>query len=138
MRAAPLRDGLSKLSAGLLLFAIATAPLPFGSAEPAVISWWCAVLGVATMCAPIRQFGATQFAFFGAVALVIAAYGLVLHEQLAAQPWFSVSRPDPIWQDAADALGRALEPSASIARHEPFYAIGSPLVCILALACGFL
>jgi O-antigen ligase len=49
-----------------------------------------------------------------------------------------VATVDPLWKEASEALHTQLEPSASIARHAPFFAIGSPLVCALALVCGFL
>jgi hypothetical protein len=58
-------------------------------------------------------------------AAVVAAYGVVLHEQLASDPWFPVALPHPPWQEASDALGIPLDPSVSIARNEPFFAIGS-------------
>jgi O-antigen ligase len=67
---------------------------------------------------------------------VIAAYGLVLHEQLADRPWFGT---DPlIWHDAESALGMPLRPSVSIARNEPWFELGRPLVCILAMVSGVL
>jgi O-antigen ligase len=138
MRARSLSSSPARLSAALFLIAIATAPLPFGSAEPTAIAWWCIVLGVATICAPLRHIRAPQFALLGVAAVIVAAYGVVLHEQLAQDAWFSVTLPHPVWREASDALGMPLEPSASIARNEPLFAVGSPLLCMLALICGFL
>ena len=65
---------------------------------------------------------------------MVAAYAIVLHEQLAEHPWFL---PHPLWSAASDALGTELDPSISIARHEPYFALGQPLVCMLALISGF-
>ena len=138
MRANSLSSWSANLSAILLYITVATAPLPFGSADPTVIAWWCIVLGMATICAPLQHLRAPQFTLLGMAAAVVVAYGVVLHEQLVSDPWFPVALPHPLWQEASDALGIPLDPSVSIARNEPLFAIGSPLVCVLALICGFL
>ena len=57
--------------------------------------------------------------------LMVAAYGLVLHEQLADRPWFAGYLS--IWHDAETALGVPLRPSASIARNQPWFELGRPL-----------
>jgi O-antigen ligase len=64
------------------------------------------------------------------------AYGLVLHEQLAAHPWFTT--PYPIWREASEALGIPIEPSVSVARHQPFFALGASLADLLALICSLI
>jgi O-antigen ligase len=117
---------------------VALAPLPFGSNDPATIAFWCIVLGTCLVFAPVRALGAGQLALAGLAAMLVAAYGFVLHEQLADHPWLAVARPDPIWQEAQAALGVPLQPSVSLARNQPWYELGRPLVCMLALACGFL
>jgi O-antigen ligase len=137
MRATVISAWSARLSAALLFFAVAIAPLPFGSATPTAIAWWCIILGAAVTCAPLHRLRTPHFVLLGMAAFVIAAYGVVLHEQISSQTWFSVS-PYPLWREASDALGTPLEPSVSIARNEPYFAIGSPLVCMLALICGFL
>ena len=52
----------------------------------------------------------------------IAAYGLVLYEQLA----------NPVWQEAEAALGVSLTPTVAIAHGQPWLELGRPLVCLLA------
>jgi O-antigen ligase len=121
----------------LILFTtVAAAPLPFGSADPTTISFWCIALGLALILAPSQGLSGGQLALVGLAFVVVAAYALVLHEQLAAHPWFA--SPDPVWREAAEVLGTPLQPSVSIARNEPYYALGSPLVFMLSLMCGFL
>ena len=46
--------------------------------------------------------------------------------------------PHPIWREAATALGVSIPPSVSIARNQPWFELGRPLLCMLAIACGFL
>jgi O-antigen ligase len=123
----------------LILCAVAAlAPLPFGSTDPVTIAVWCVMLGVALVLAPLRHLARAHFVLLGGVALVIAAYGLVLHEQLAAHPWLPLATPHPVWKEASDALGLPLEPSVSIARNQPYFALGAPLADVLALLCGII
>ena len=68
--------------------------------------------------------------------IVILAYAFVLHEQLAARPW--IASPHPLWRESAETLGMSIEPSVSIARNEPFFALGAPLANMLAVICSFI
>lgn len=126
----------AKLPSSILFGTVAGAPLPFGSNEPAAIAFWCMVLGVALLLAPVPDLTRAQWRLMGVAGVVIAAYAFVLHEQLSSHPW--IARPHPIWQEAAEALGVRLEPSASIARNLPYFELGRPVVAMLALLCGFL
>lgn len=128
----------ARVASWLLFAAVALAPLPFGSNEPTTIAFWCIVLGACLVFAPVRYLGAGQLALAGLAGIVVAAYALVLHEQLAEHPWLAAATPDPIWQEAQAALGVPLQPSVSIARNQPWFELGRPLVCMLAIACGFL
>jgi len=130
--------GLVRIASWLLFAAIAIAPLPFGSYEGTAVAFWCMVLGVCLVIAPMRGLGAGRLALAGAAAIVVAAYGLVLHEQLAEHPWLAVATSASIWQEAQQASGMTLSPSVSIARNQPWFELGRPLVCVLAIACGFL
>jgi O-antigen ligase len=126
--------GLDRIASWLLFAAAALAPLPFGSSQPAAVAVWCVVLGLTLAIAPTNKLRAPHLKLLGCAAVVVAAYAIVLHEQLAEHPWFS---PHPLWSAASDALGTPLDPSISIARHEPYFALGQPLVCMLALIGGF-
>jgi O-antigen ligase len=128
----------AKIASWLLFTIVALAPLPFGSDEPATIAFWCIVLGICLVFAPVRALGAGQLALAGLAGVVVAAYAFVLHEQLADQPWLAAAAPDPIWHKAEAALGVPLQVSVSIARNQPWFELGRPLVCMLAIACGFL
>ena len=125
------------MSSWLLFAAAALAPLPFGSVLPTAIAFWCIVLGACLVLAPVRSLDAGRLALIGLAGVVVASYALVLHEQLAEHPWLA-AEPDPIWQKAQAALGVPLEPSISIVRGLPWFELGRPVVCMLAIACGFL
>jgi O-Antigen ligase len=122
----------------LLFTAVAFAPLPFGSSRPTAVAFWCIVLGACLIVARIRPLRGGQLALAGLAAVVVASYALVLHEQLAEHPWLPWASPNPIWKQAQDALGVPLVPLVSIARNQPWFELGRPLVCLLAISCGFL
>jgi O-antigen ligase len=127
---------LARLSSWLLYSVVAIAPLPFGSNEDTAVAFWCVVLGACLVIAPARGLRPGQLALAGLAGFVVAAYLLVLHEQLAQHPWFAT--PAPIWHEAQQATGMRFSPSVSIARNQPWFELGRPLVCMLAIACGFL
>jgi O-antigen ligase len=128
----------ARISSWLLFATVALAPLPFGSNEGTTVAFWCIVLGACLVIVPVRGLGVGQFALAGLAGIVVAAYALVLHEQLADHPWLAVATSAPIWHEAQQALGMPLAPSVSIARNQPWFELGRPLVCMLAIACGFL
>jgi O-antigen ligase len=125
----------NRISTFLLFSAVAAAPLRFGSTN-SQIAFWCIVLGIAAIVASPRGLRLGQFALLGLAGVVITAYGLVLHEQLATNPWFA--GPHPLWRESSEALGVAIEPSVSIARHQPFFALGASLADMLAVICSFI
>lgn len=126
------------IAAWLLFTVTAIAPLPFGSAEPSAVAFWCIALGICLLFAPGRSLSGGQLALAALGAVVVAAYALVLHEQLAEHPWLPGATPNPIWHEASAALGVPLPPLVSIARNQPWIALGRPLLGMLAIACGFL
>ena len=128
----------ARISSWLLFAAAAVAPLPFGSVLPTTVAFWCIVLGACLVLAPVRSLDAGPLALVCLAGVVVASYALVLHEQLAEHPWLAAAMPDPIWQKAQAVLGVPLEPSVSIARGLPWFELGRPVVCMLAIACGFL
>jgi O-antigen ligase len=132
----PIVTAASSIACWLLYATVALAPLPFGSVEPTATAIWCVVLGLCLVMVPVRNLGAGQSALAGLAAAVVSAYAIVLREQLAQHPWFAT--PDPIWEQAKIALGMALTPSVAVARDQPWFALGRPLTCVLALSCGFL
>jgi O-antigen ligase len=127
-----------RLSSWLLFAAVALAPLPFGSSESAAVACWCIVLGACLVLASAQPLNAAQLTLAGLAGFIVAAYALVLHEQLADHPWLAAAAADPVWHQAATALGEPLQPSVSVARHQAWFELGRPLVCMLAIACGFL
>lgn len=126
----------ARIASWLLLAAVALAPLPFGSNVPTAIALWCVVLGVCLVLAPVEGLRAGQLALAVVAGIIVVAYGGVLHEQLAEHPWLAGA--DPIWRDAQQALGVPIGPSVSITRNQPWFELGRPLACMLAIACGFL
>jgi O-antigen ligase len=125
--------------ASLILFVVVIlAPLPFGSVDPLPIVAWCTALGIALSAASLHALDARHFLVIAGVAIVVVAYLLVLHEQVAVQPFFTVSRSDPVWRAAADALGAPLAPSVSMVRDQPIFALGAPLAAVLCLLVSFI
>lgn len=122
-----------------ILFAvIAGAPLPFGSFSATAISFWCIILGFAALAASLstHQLRVGHLALLAGIAFIVMSYAFVLHEQLADHPW--IATPHPLWAQASQALGVTLQPSVSIARDEPLFALGAPLASLLALVSGLM
>lgn len=128
----------ARISSWLLFAAAVLAPLPFGSNTSSAVAFWCIVLGACLLLAPVRFLSAGQLELAGLAVIVIAAYALVLHEQLAEHPWLTVATPNAIWHEAETALSMPLAPIVSIGRNQPWLELGRPLLCVLAVACGFL
>jgi O-antigen ligase len=124
----------NRFATAILFITIAGAPLPFGSRDDITVAFWCFLLGLGLVLASTRQLRTGHYALLAGIAFVIACYGLVLHEQLADQPW--IAKPNPIWAKTSKLLGRPILPSVSIIRGEPFYALGAPLANVLALILG--
>ena len=82
------QDANSAIASWLLFTASALAPLPFGSNQPVAIAFWCVALGLCVICAPVRHLELGHLVALCVAGLIVSAYGLVLHEQLAERPWF--------------------------------------------------
>ncbi len=133
-----LKPASNKIASFVLFAVIILAPLPFGSVDPLPIIAWCMALGIALCSASLRGLDMRHFLIFAGVAIVVCAYLLVLHEQVAVRPFFSVALPDPVWQAASDALGSPLPPSVSMVRDQPLFALGAPLAAVLCLLVSFI
>jgi O-antigen ligase len=123
-------------SCTLFYLVVALAPLPLGSTEPATVAIWCVVLGVTVILASVLEIRTPQLVFIGLAAVLALVYGVVLHEQLSVHPWFA--SPHPIWKETAELLQMPIEPSVSIARNQPLFAIGAPLAALLSFLSGLL
>src|SRR5262249_41093987 len=132
-------SSLVTLGSWVLFAAVALAPLPFGSTPPTAVAFWCIVLGAAVILLSKNAGGLRprQLVFAALAAVVVAAYALVLYEQLAEYPLIR-AQPNPVWHQAEAALGTPLTPTVAIVHGEPWLALGRPLVCLLALTGGFL
>jgi O-antigen ligase len=126
----------NRISSYILFVTVAAAPFPFGSADPAAIAVWCIVLGLGVIAASLQGLRREHLPLLGLAVVVFLAYAFVLHEQIAARPW--IASPHPLWHEAADALGVAIVPSVSVARNQPYFALGAPLANILAVICSFI
>lgn len=126
----------AKIASWLLFFAAMFAPLPFGSNVAIVIALWCIVLGACAILAPIESLSRGQALLAALAALVVASYAFVIYEQLAEHS--GIASPNPIWRQAGAALNTPLSPIVAIARNQPWLELGRPLVCVLAIVCGFL
>ena len=123
-------------SCALFYLVVALAPLPLGSTEPAMVAIWCVVLGATVILASVLEIRTPQLVFIGLAAVLALMYGVVLHEQLSVHPWFA--SPHPIWKETAELLQIPIEPSVSIARNQPLFAIGAPLAALLSFLSGLL
>ena len=133
---AAMRTSSNRISSYILFVTVAAAPFPFGSTDPAAIAFWCIALGLGVIAASPRGLRREHLPLLGLAAIVILAYAFVLHEQLAVRPW--IASPHPLWREAAEALGIPIAPSVSIARNQPFFALGAPLANMLAVICSFI
>ena len=137
-RSSTLKPASNKIASFLLFAVIILAPLPFGSVDPLPIVAWCIALGIALSSASLRGLESRHFLIIVGAAIIVGAYLLVLHDQVAVQPFFPLSLPDPVWQAAADALGSPLPQSVSMVRDQPILALGGPLAAILCLLVSFI
>ena len=126
----------NRISSYILFVTVAAVPFPFGSTAPAAIAFWCIVLGLGVIVVSPRRLRRVHLPLLGLAVIVTLAYAFVLHEQLAARPW--IASPHPLWREAAETLGIPIEPSVSIARNEPFLALGAPLANMLAVIGSFI
>jgi O-antigen ligase len=128
------RTQSNRISSIILFIVVAMASLPYGSQDPATISFWCVVLGIALIFSNPRGLDRRHLLLLGLAGVVIGAYAVVLHEQLALHPWFASA--NSLWTTTSALLHESLESSVSIARNQPFYSLGAPLVAMLSLICS--
>jgi O-antigen ligase len=124
----------NRIASTILFAVVAGAPLPFGSSSTLPITFWCALLGAGLVTASPRDLTRNRGIILAAAFAVSAAWLFVVHEQLSEHPWLAT--PHPIWMRASAALGKDLEPSASIARGQPWFALGASIADMLALMLG--
>ena len=86
----------NRISSFTLFATVAAAPLPFGSTDPAVIAFWCIVLGLGVIFVSPRKLRREHLPLLGLAVIVTLAYAFVLHEQLAARPW--IASPHALWR----------------------------------------
>jgi O-antigen ligase len=125
---------LNRVPSLILFAAVASAPLPFGSTDAVTIAFWSIFLGIGAITASTQSLRNAHLAILSGIALIIAQYALVVHEQLSGNPWFAA--PHPLWREASSLLATELTPSVSIARHQPLFSLGAPLVAVLSLVLG--
>jgi O-antigen ligase len=126
----------NRVSSLILFGTVALAPLPFGSTDPDTVAAWCIALGISLLFVSPRGLRRAHFVLLCGVAAITSAYAFVLHEQLSLHPF--IASPDPLWRRASAVLGTPLKPVVSIARNQPFFALGAPLAAILALICSLI
>jgi O-antigen ligase len=131
-----IRAAADRIAAFILYAALAAPPFLFGAREPTSIAFWCAVLGLGLILASTRRLRGPHIAVLLGLAFVALCFGFVLHEQLSDHPW--IAEYNPIWAKASEALGQPIQPSVSIVRGEPYFALGPSLANTLALILGLL
>jgi len=126
----------NRLATGLFCVTVAIAPLPYGASDPSAVSAVVAGLGIALLCVRPRLRAPQDLGVLAFLAFIGVGYGLVLHEQLSANPWLQ-NLPDMAWLRSSSLLGDPSE-SFSVVRDQPFFALGNTLACIGALLCSYL
>lgn len=122
----------------LLIYAIlAVAPFPFGSVSPVVVAVLSIVAGGAIVALAFRVPSLpAPGILIASVSVLVVAYAITAYLQLLPRS------PDdplahPIWREAQDLLGLSLSASASIARNQPIFALGTPLLVLLLFIGGY-
>lgn len=122
----------------LLIFAIlATAPFPFGSVSPVVVALLSIAAGGAIVALAFRVPSLpSPGTLITTILVLVAAYAVTAYLQLLPR---SPGDPlaHPIWSEAQDLLGFPLDASASIARNQPIFAVGTPLLVLLLFIGGY-
>ena len=93
-----------KLASFALFAIVILAPLPFGSVDPLPIVTWCTMLGMALCTASLRGLDRRHLLIVTGLAVVVGAYLLAVHEQVAARPFFDAAPPDSIWRARAGSF----------------------------------
>jgi O-antigen ligase len=125
----------NRLTWALLAFAVAGAPLPFGSTDPFMVAFWCVILGTALVICRFQALRSVHAALLALSAAIVLAFGFVLHEQISSAPW--IATPHPLWAEAAKALDESIPARAAIAKNQPFFSVGGPLLAMLTLTTSF-
>jgi O-antigen ligase len=106
--------------------------------NPRVIAVWILLLSVTIGMASLRPVTSRDVLFVVGFATVAAGWGFVVDEQMSHAPIFAEQLIDPIWQQTETATAQNLAGSVSVARYQPYFAAGSQIACMLAIAAGFL
>ncbi len=100
-----------------------------------MIVLWCLVLGLALVVCSPRALRTNHYISLSLSAVVTIAFAFVLYQQITLQPW--IATPHPLWTEAANVLGEPVSGIVSIARNQPWFSIGTPLIAILTLTVSF-
>jgi O-antigen ligase len=122
----------------VLIFGIlAVSPFPFGSVSPVVIALLSIVAGSAIAAMAFRMPSVPSAGVLTvAVLVLVAVYAATAYLQLVPRlPGDPMAHP--IWREAQDLLGFPLSASASIARNQPIFAVGAPLLVLLMFIGGY-
>jgi O-antigen ligase len=122
----------------LLATAVVLAPLPFGLTDLPAIAVFAIVLGLAFLFAlpAIRTRGQIRVLLIGTPVLVL--WGAIVIQQMTTEMVLPGAQPNPVWAQAARLLGKPLPEVITVAAYQPFFALGAPLVALLAFLTSFL
>jgi O-antigen ligase len=129
------RNGASLLSFAIFAAVVALGPLPFGLTAPMPIAVCCIALAFSLATAAFPR-GAKQRLVLVPVIICGAAYVAIALGQLSAA-LTGLLRPSAIWSEAAQ-VGVAETPLISWTKAAPWFALGPPLLFIMALLRGAL
>lgn len=125
--------GPARLQAGILFVVVAVAPLPFGSVDLPAVAVLVLLLGAALVLSDPSALRGPRVGPPLVLLGLALAYGVVAALQLGA---FGIAPPHPAWAATAGAL--PAPPAPAIARTQPLFALGGPLLALEALLVGYM
>jgi O-Antigen ligase len=136
------RGGVLRLIGNRVAFAcivvvLCLSPFPLGSMNTGFVAAWNLALGLAAICCVPADLSRKQVTFLCAAFACLAAYLVVIHEQISPNPWFFRGLAHPIWQQASAALNDNFTPVVAVVRDLPLIAIGAEFAFVLTLLVSF-
>ncbi|MET4481515.1 O-antigen ligase family protein [Bradyrhizobium sp. F1.13.3] len=117
---------------------VALAPLPFASMDMRIVAVWILLLSAVLLLASLRPVSSRDLSFIIGFATISLAWTFVVGAQLGTASLPSAWLTASIWQQASAILGQDLTGSVSVARNQPFFAMGSQIACWMSMLCGYL
>lgn len=127
---------ISKTAYILTIGVVVLAPLPFGSVQLGWMTLWSALLGLSLALASLEGTTAKRLHILVPIFAVAFIYGAGVWLQTIPDP--SLVPAHSIWSEASEVLGIANPARVTVSAGQPWFALGNPLLMLLAFLCAFL